>query len=84
MTPGGDAGDRARRLHRQMTLVLSTVLVCLGFALIMRTATTDGGALGYLIGALMTGAGAGRLRLLLRRPGGDDDAGGGPGGRRGP
>lgn len=77
--PGGDAGDRARRLHRQLTLFLSAALVCLGFSLIMRTAVTSGGGLGYLIGALMTGAGAGRLRLILRKPGGDDDAEGGPG-----
>jgi hypothetical protein len=51
-----------------LTRVLSGVLIVLGVAVIVRTGVAGGGvlALGYLLGALLVGAGALRLYLSTR------------------
>jgi hypothetical protein len=48
--------------------ILSALLVVLGIGVIARTAVAGGGvlALGYVIGVLLTGAGALRLYLSVR------------------
>jgi hypothetical protein len=65
-----------RDLHRGTTAVMSTILVLLGVAMIVRTLVAGGGAiaLGLLLGVLFIAAGAGRLYLNARLAGG-------PGGR---
>jgi hypothetical protein len=52
-----------RDLHRQTTAVLSTILVLIGVAMIVRTLVAGGGAvaLGLLLGVLFVAAGLGRL-----------------------
>jgi hypothetical protein len=54
-----------RELHRQTTAVLSTILVLIGLAMIVRTLVAGGGAvaLGLLLGVLFIAAGLGRLYL---------------------
>jgi hypothetical protein len=63
-----------RNLHRNTTTVLSTVLVLIGIAMIVRTLAAGGGAIafGLLLGVLFIAAGLGRLYVngLLRRGGG--------------
>jgi hypothetical protein len=51
-----------------MTRVLSGLLIVLGVAVIVRTGVAGGGvlALGYLLGALLVGAGGLRLYLSSR------------------
>jgi len=60
-----------RDLHRGTTAVLSTILVLLGLAMIVRTLAAGGGglALGLLLGVLFVAAGLGRLYIngILRR-----------------
>jgi hypothetical protein len=56
-----------RRLHRDLTLVLSACLVLLGILIGARTAQLGGGSVGFLLAALFVAAGAGRLYLALRR-----------------
>jgi hypothetical protein len=57
-----------RNVHRGSTIVLSSVLVLLGLALIVRTVTGGGGALaiGLLLGVLFVAAGTGRIYLAVR------------------
>jgi hypothetical protein len=74
-----------RDVHRQTTAVLSTILVVLGVAMIVRTLVAGGGAVafGLLLGVLFIAAGLGRLYvngLAARRARGAGGAGGG--GRR--
>jgi hypothetical protein len=54
-----------RNLHRSSTAVLSTLLVLIGVALIVRTLTAGGGAIafGLLLGVLFIAAGLGRLYI---------------------
>jgi hypothetical protein len=54
------------RVYRPSVLLLSTLMVALGIALLVRTAIAGGG-IGLLFGALFVAAGAGRLWLLRRR-----------------
>jgi len=54
------------RAYRAATLALAVVFVGIGIALVVEAAVV-GGALGYLLGLLFVGAGAGRLYLLLGR-----------------
>jgi multisubunit Na+/H+ antiporter MnhB subunit len=60
-----------RDLHRGTTAVLSTILVLLGVAIIVRTLAAGGGGLafGLLLGVLFVAAGLGRLYVngLTRR-----------------
>jgi hypothetical protein len=53
------------QLRRRTTAVLSSLMVVLGIALCVETAFAGGG-IGYLFGALLALAGAGRLYLLYR------------------
>ena len=55
--------------HRQMTTVMSVILVVLGVAILVRTVTAGGGPLatGIVVGVLFVAAGCGRL-WVARRP----------------
>jgi len=57
-----------RNVHRQMTTVMSTLLILLGVALLIRTIAEGGGPLatGLLLGVLFIAAGAGRLWMSRR------------------
>jgi uncharacterized membrane protein HdeD (DUF308 family) len=57
-----------RNVHRGTTLLLSSAMVLLGLAMIVRTLVGGGGALaiGLLLGALFVAAGAGRIYLAVR------------------
>jgi hypothetical protein len=61
MPPGRD-------IHRSGTVVLSTALLVIGIALIVRTLFAGGGAgaLGILLGVLFVAAGAGRLWVVRK------------------
>ncbi len=50
-----------------MTRVLSSLMLLLGIAIFVRTATLGGGVVGYLFGVLFVAAGSARLYLELRR-----------------
>ena len=52
-------------LRRRTTTVLSSLMVVLGIALCVETAFAGGG-IGYVLGALLVLAGAGRLYVLYR------------------
>ena len=52
-------------LRRRVTIVLSGLLLVLGIAVCVETAA-DGGGIGYLFGALLAVAGAGRLYVLYK------------------
>ena len=57
-----------RDVHRQTTVLLSSVLVLLGVAMSVRTRVAGGGAgaFGLLLGVLFIAAGLGRLYLNNR------------------
>ena len=50
-----------------LDLVTQLLLVGIGFALLVVTALRDGGAVGFVVGALFVALGAARLHLLRRR-----------------
>jgi hypothetical protein len=50
-----------------MTRVLSSAMVLLGIAILIRTTTLGGGVVGYLFGVLFIAAGTARLYLELKR-----------------
>jgi len=54
------------RSYRFSVLALSTLMVALGVALLVRTAV-DGGGIGIVFGLLFVAAGVGRLWLVRRR-----------------
>jgi hypothetical protein len=56
--------------HRNLTSLLSLVLVLLGIAIVVRTIAAGGGplAVGVLVGVLFCGLGTGRLYLAHRDP----------------
>lgn len=53
--------------YRLSIAITSVLLIVVGVALVIRTATAGGGYLGFLIGPLFAAAGLGRLLLLRRR-----------------
>jgi hypothetical protein len=53
-------------LYRRSVALFAVVFIALGVSLIVRTALAGGGV-GYLLGILFVGLGAGRLHLLRRR-----------------
>ena len=55
------------RVYRRSTFVFGVVVIVLGLAILVRTASLGGGCFGYVVGALFVGLGGGRLYLLLRR-----------------
>ncbi len=59
-----------RDVHRQGTILLSTALLLVGVALIVRTVAGGGGAgaLGILLGVLFVAAGVGRLWIVRKTP----------------
>lgn len=72
--PGPERDDRTlaqsarvRELQRRMTMVFSSVFIVIGLVMIGVTAARGGG-IGYVIGALFTALGGGRLKLALRKP----------------
>jgi hypothetical protein len=54
------------RAYRVATLALAVLFVGIGIALVIEAAVVGGG-LGYVLGLLFVGAGAGRLWILLAR-----------------
>jgi uncharacterized membrane protein HdeD (DUF308 family) len=52
--------------YRKAVLVFGIVAVVLGFAILVRTTTGGGGAVGYVVGALFVALGAARLYLLKK------------------
>ena len=60
------AGGGRLTAYRYAVLALAVVFVGIGVALLVVTTAEGGGALGYLLGALFIGLGAGRLTLLRR------------------
>jgi uncharacterized membrane protein HdeD (DUF308 family) len=52
--------------YRGVTAIFGVLAIVIGIAIVVETAIV-GGAIGYLIGILFVGLGAGRLYLLLRR-----------------
>ncbi|HSD81736.1 MAG TPA: hypothetical protein VLB47_13800 [Solirubrobacteraceae bacterium] len=62
-----------RDVHRGATLVLSSVMIVLGVAILVSTVARGGGplAIGILLGVLFVLAGAGRL-YVERARGGDE------------
>lgn len=59
-----------RNVHRTTTQVMSSIMVVIGIALLVRTFSEGGGilSLGVILGVLFVAAGAGRF-LLARRAG---------------
>jgi hypothetical protein len=55
-----------RALYTRSVLVFGLLAIGLGFAILIRTASSGGGA-GYLFGGLFVALGAGRLYLLRHR-----------------
>lgn len=66
--PKSSRPHRTFPLHRASTRVLSILMMVIGVALLVRTATAGGGALatGVLLGVLFVLAGAARLYLQSR------------------
>jgi hypothetical protein len=60
---------RSSGLHGGATTVLSTLLVVVGLALVVRTLAAGGGGIarGVILGVLFAAVGAGRLWLQLHR-----------------
>ena len=56
-------------VYRIAVTVFSVVFVCIGVALLVRTAAEGGGVVGYLLGALFIALGVGRLTLERKRAG---------------
>ena len=54
------------RIYRAAVVVLALCFVGIGVALLAVTTAEGGGVVGYVLGALFVGLGAGRLTLLLR------------------
>ena len=54
-------------LYRGATAVFGVAFIGIGIALLVVTAASGGGAVGYVIGVLFAALGVGRLYLLRRR-----------------
>jgi hypothetical protein len=53
-------------LYRRLTAFTSLLMIGIGIAMLVITATRGGG-IGYVLGLLFVGLGAGRLYLMRRR-----------------
>jgi hypothetical protein len=53
--------------YRRAVLVFSTVFVCLGVVILVRTAAAGGGAIGFVLGALFIALGVARITLERHR-----------------
>jgi hypothetical protein len=56
-----------RELQARTTIFLSGLLVALGIVLVIETTLAGGGAVGYLLGAMLALVGAFRVYLARRR-----------------
>jgi hypothetical protein len=54
------------RAYRSLIVVFAVTFIGIGIALLAVTAANGGGVLGFVLGALFVGLGAGRLTLLRR------------------
>jgi len=52
--------------YRRAVLVFGILAIALGFAILVRTAYTGGGTVGFAVGALFVALGAARLYLLSK------------------
>ena len=58
---------KVKEFQRRSTIVFSSVFIVVGLVMIGITASRGGGfGIGFVIGALFSALGAGRLRLALR------------------
>ena len=55
------------KVRRRAILVLGVLAIVLGIALLVETAALGGGVVGFVLGLLFIGLGAGRLYLLRQR-----------------
>ena len=53
--------------YKRSVLVFGVIAIGLGIALLAETAAVGGGTVGYVLGLLFVGLGAGRLYLARRR-----------------
>jgi hypothetical protein len=53
--------------YKRSVLVFGVIAIGLGVALLVETAAVGGGTVGYVLGLLFVGLGAGRLYLARRR-----------------
>jgi uncharacterized membrane protein HdeD (DUF308 family) len=53
--------------YKRSVLALGVIAIALGIALLVETAAAGGGTVGYVLGVLFVGLGAGRLYLARRR-----------------
>jgi hypothetical protein len=53
--------------YKRSVVVFGVIAIGLGIALIVETAAVGGGTVGYVLGVLFVGLGAGRLYLARRR-----------------
>jgi hypothetical protein len=53
--------------YKRSVLVFGVIAIGLGVALLVETAAGGGGTVGYVLGLLFVGLGAGRLYLARRR-----------------
>jgi uncharacterized membrane protein HdeD (DUF308 family) len=54
------------RIYRRFVLVFGLVAIVLGFAMLVRTAYSGGGTIGYVLGAMFVVLGTARLYLLRK------------------
>ena len=54
------------RMYRGAVALFAVIFIGIGIALLAVTAANGGGVLGFVLGALFVGLGAGRLALLRR------------------
>jgi hypothetical protein len=53
--------------YKRSVVVFGVIAIGLGLALLVETAAVGGGTVGYVLGLLFVGLGAGRLYLARRR-----------------
>jgi hypothetical protein len=56
------------RLYHRAVLVFCVVVICLGVALLAKTAALGGGVVGFVVGGLFVLLGVARLTLERKRP----------------
>jgi TRAP-type mannitol/chloroaromatic compound transport system permease large subunit len=56
-------------LYNRAVVAIASVMIVLGFAILVRTATSDGGSVGYVVGALFVALGAARIHLQRKHRG---------------
>ena len=56
------------KLYRRAVLVFCVIVICLGVALLVKTAALGGGVVGFVVGGLFVLLGVARLTLERKRP----------------